>query len=141
MPGSDRPQISCSRGDWKLMTEMPAAMLQKNTSHMIRNWLESTYARVGGSSSAGVARPAAEDADGSAGGFWSTQVTGRSTMPNNTPSDMKTGTRSPFVAPRSSGASTLLITKAPTPNPMTTTPVTRPRLSGNHFATVETGVT
>ena len=31
--------------------------------------------------------------------------------------------------------------RAPSPNPMMTMPVARPFLSGNHFATVATGVT
>ena len=39
------------------------------------------------------------------------------------------------------GASTTLRTKAPSPNPMATMPVTRPFLSGNHLVTVLIGVT
>ena len=36
---------------------------------------------------------------------------------------------------------TLLMSSAPKSNPITTMPVTRPFLSGNHFAAVATGVT
>ena len=42
MVGSANPQTSCSSSDWKLMTEMPAAMLKKNTVHMMMNWPDVT---------------------------------------------------------------------------------------------------
>jgi len=53
----------------------------------------------------------------------------------------KTFTRSPFVQDRRLGARILLIASAPKPKPITTMPVARPFLSGNHLATVATGVT
>ncbi len=59
---------------------------------------------------------------------------------NTAASTRKVVTRLP-VQPRNSGASTLLISRAPSPKPMITMPVARPFLSGNHFATVATGVT
>ena len=37
MEGSARPQTSCSSGDWKLITEMPAEMLKKKTIHITTN--------------------------------------------------------------------------------------------------------
>ena len=52
-----------------------------------------------------------------------------------------TWTRFRPVQAISVGASTLLISSAPKPKPMTTMPVTKPFLSGNHLATVATGVT
>ena len=39
------------------------------------------------------------------------------------------------------GAITFDIIKAPSPNPITTIPVIKPFLSGNHLETVATGVT
>ena len=48
---------------------------------------------------------------------------------------------SPSACSTNMGASPLLSSKAPTPKPMTTMPVANPLRSGNHFATVATGVT
>ena len=56
-------------------------------------------------------------------------------------SSRNTWTRFLPVRPRNSGASTLLMNRAPSPKPITTMPVASPRLSGNHFETVATGVT
>ena len=53
----------------------------------------------------------------------------------------KTGTRFPPDQLHKAGAISLLIKAAPKPKPMMTMPVTRPFLSGNHLATVATGVT
>lgn len=52
-----------------------------------------------------------------------------------------TVTMSPPICARSRGAMTLDISRAPNPNPMTTMPVANPLRSGNHRATVATGVT
>ena len=59
------------------------------------------------------------------------------TMPSHT----KTWGRAPAVRMIRKGASPLLRRKAPTPKPMTTMPVASPLRSGNHLATVATGVT
>ena len=58
-----------------------------------------------------------------------------------TPSQMKTWGRAPAVWMIRRGARPLLRRKAPTPKPMTTIPVASPLRSGNHLATVATGVT
>ena len=41
MEGSASPQTSCSSDDWKLLTEIPAEMLKKKTSHKTMNLDES----------------------------------------------------------------------------------------------------
>ena len=48
---SARPQTSCNSGDWKLMTEMPAAMLKKKTIHMMANSGDVRHAFTGGAAS------------------------------------------------------------------------------------------
>ena len=53
----------------------------------------------------------------------------------------RTGTRFPPDQCTSAGQSALLIKAAPKPKPMMTKPVARPLWSGNHLATVATGVT
>ena len=50
-------------------------------------------------------------------------------------------TRLPSVKFRTVGAIIFDITSAPKPNPITTIPVTKPCLSGNHFDADTTGVT
>ena len=60
---------------------------------------------------------------------------------NTIPSHRKTTCRSPCAWTTSSGANPLLRRNAPTPNPITTIPVTSPFRSGYHLATVATGVT
>ena len=60
---------------------------------------------------------------------------------NATPSHANTVTRLPPDQSHSAGATSLLISSAPKPKPMMTRPVARPFLSGNHLATVATGVT
>ena len=57
------------------------------------------------------------------------------------PSQMKTSGKAPAVRTMRKGARPLLSRKAPTPKPMTTIPVASPLRSGNHLATVATGVT
>ena len=143
-PGSDSPHTSCSSSDWKLMTEMPAAILQKKTIHMIVNERVRRYGMIASRSSPpggrGAACAAAVDASG-AGGSLRNRLQGTRMQAKMMPSQMKTCSSSCPVRTTSSGASTLLSSRAPTPKPITTIPVTSPLRSGNHLATVATGVT
>ena len=66
---------------------------------------------------------------------------GRRISAKMTPNQKNIITRSVSVLNSRTGAKTLLSSSAPTPKPMTTTPVASPFRSGNHFATVATGVT
>ena len=75
------------------------------------------------------------------GGSLSSRLQGIRRQANVMPSQRNTSDRSSPVRSTSNGASPLLSRKAPTPKPMTTTPVTSPLWSGNHLATVATGVT
>src|SRR5262245_62018834 len=58
-------QIPWCSDDWKPMIEIPAAMLQKSTIHIMRNWPESRYSRVETPNVSGNTRWAAGDGAGS----------------------------------------------------------------------------
>ena len=139
---SARPQISWRISDWKLITEIPAAILKKKTIHMMMNWVVRRYVPAdSGSPYSRESSAAAAAREADAGGSLRARLHGIRMQPNMTPSQMKTSGRVPAVLTIKNGARPLLRRKAPTPKPMTTIPVARPLRSGNHFATVATGVT
>src|SRR3989339_582423 len=138
--------------------EIPAAMLQKKISHITKNRPLNTYwlnvPLCSSTETAGFA-PAATGAVGAegiltvypGGGLRRKEPTIMVSTIKIPPSQAKTGTRFPLGnasflnAARSRGAKNLLISRAPRPKPMTTMPVIKPFLSGNHLAAVATGVT
>ena len=138
------------------MMAMPAVMLQKKTSHMSRNRPEKTAWRAVRGTPAGAAcfagppalfappfaaLPGAHPSGFQPSGGLRMNAAGPTVNRKNTaPRTRKLLTRLE-VQPSRSGASTLLMRRAPSPKPMITIPVARPFLSGNHFATVVTGVT
>ena len=93
-----------------------------------------------GASDSPTTLPAAAGAK-SSGGSRSKTLAGIKMHANTTPSQRNTAARSLSVCCTSIGASSLLSRNAPMPKPITTMPVARPLRSGNHFATVATGVT
>ena len=124
------------------MTEIPAAMLKKKTSHMTANSRDWTQRKAepasSGSSEPWLPGKLALNFDG---GLRNIRLHGIRTQAKMTPSHTKRSGRSPSVRTTRKGASPLLRTTAPTPKPMMTIPVASPLRSGNHFATVATGVT
>ena len=125
------------------MTEMPAAILQKKTIHMQRNSCVMRYSRVVTPASSASWAFAADVVAAAipCGGSDNKRLTGSRMTAKMIPSPRKTVGRSPSLYTTRTGASSLLNSNAPMPNPMTTVPVASPLRSGNHFATVATGVT
>ena len=128
------------------MMAMPAVMLQKKITQSSANSQERMQARAPLPPSSGPLMALAgggayPDGTHPAGGFLTKAAQGMVTRRNSTPMTANTLTMSPASCARSSGAITLDINRAPKPNPMTTMPVANPFRSGNHLATVVTGVT
>ena len=117
-------------------------MLQKKMPQIRKNRRERTAAAIEPGAAASAAMvPGAGGRDSGGGGFRSGRAARTLVPPKASPSQANTATRSPCASPRSKGATHLLISRAPKPKPMITIPVARPLRSGNHFATVATGVT